>query len=70
MNTQSKTQRSSSRREREHAELLESALARPGIRELMSVYDNWREKDRGLNSYRSATKKPERTATTNSSNAL
>lgn len=70
MNTKRTIQRSSSRREQEHAELLERALARPGVREVMSVYDNWREKDRGLDAYRSATKRPGRTATTNSSNAL
>ena len=70
MNTQEKTQRSPSRREREHAELLERALARPGIHELMTVYNNWREKDRGRNSYRAATKRSERIITTNSSNSL
>ena len=41
------SQRPSSQREREHAKLLERALARPGVREVMDVYDNWREKDRG-----------------------
>lgn len=68
MNSQKSTRRPSSRREREHATLLERALARPGVREVMDVYDNWREKDKGLNSYRAATKKPERITTTNSSN--
>ncbi|MDE0479835.1 MAG: hypothetical protein OXI13_09420, partial [Gammaproteobacteria bacterium] len=63
MNTRKNMQCKQSRREREHAELLERALARPGIPELMKVYDNWQEKDRGLSSYRSATKKSERTAT-------
>ena len=61
--------RSKSRREREHAVLLEAALARPGVREVMKVYGGWQEKDRGLDVYRSATKKPERITTTNSSNA-
>lgn len=68
MNTQRKTQRSSSKREQEHAELLERALARPGIREVMDVYDNWREKEQGLYAYRAATKKPEHITTTNSTN--
>lgn len=68
MSRQKSSQRPSSKREREHAELLERALARPGVREVMDVYDNWREKDRSLNSYRAATKKPERITTTNSSN--
>lgn len=70
MSTKREPQRSSSGREQEHAELLERALARPGIRELMRVYDNWLEKNRNLNTYRSATKKPEWTSTTNSSNVL
>ena len=69
MNKRTSKRRSSSRREREHTELLERALARPGVREVMNVYDNWREKDRGLNSYRAATKNPERITTTNSSNS-
>ncbi len=69
MNTRKSKRCSPSRREREHANLLERALARPGVREVMDVYDNWREKDRGLNSYRAATKMPERITTTNSSNA-
>ena len=47
---------------------LEAALARPGVREVMKVYSGWQEKDRGLDVYRSATKKPERITTTNSSN--
>ena len=47
---------------------LEAALARPGVREAMKVYSGWQEKDRGLDVYRSATKKPERITTTNSSN--
>ena len=69
MNKQTSKRRSSSRREREHSELLERALARPGVREVMNVYDNWREKDRGLDSYRAATKISERITTTNSSNS-
>ena len=69
MNKQTSKRRSSSRREREHTELFERALARPSVREVMNIYDNWREKDRGLNSYRAATKNPEQITTTNSSNS-
>ena len=69
MNKQTSKRCSPSRREREHMELLERAFARPGVREVMNVYDNWREKDRGLNSYRAATKNPGRITTTNSSNS-
>ena len=42
-----------SRREREHAAMLDAALARPGVREVMDVYHGWQEKDRGLDAYRS-----------------
>jgi len=69
MNKQTSKRCSSTRREREHAELLERALARPGVREVMDVYDNWREKDQGLNNYRAATKIPGRITTTDSSNS-
>ena len=68
MNTQRTTQRSSPRRQREHEELLERALARPGIRDVMRVYDNWREKDRGMNAYKEATKQFHWTGTTDSAN--
>ena len=60
--------RSNSDREREHAAMLKAALARPGVREAMQVFGGWREKDRGLDAYRAATKAPMRTTTTNSSN--
>ena len=62
-------ERSISRRQQEHAEMLEAAIARPGIREVMKVYGSWQEKDRALDIYRSATKEARRTVTTNSSNA-
>ncbi len=54
-----------SKREKEHAEMLKLVLARPGVREAMKVYDDWKEKDRGLDAYRSATKEPEHVLTTN-----
>ena len=60
---------SKSRREQEHARMLEAALARPGAREAMQVYGGWLEIDLGLDAYRSATKRPERIRTTDSSNA-
>lgn len=68
MDTQRTTRRLSSKREREHEELLERALTRSDIRDVMRVYDNWRVKDRGMNAYRAATKQSHRTATTDSSN--
>ena len=59
---------SASRREREHTEMLEAALARPDVREVMKLYGEWQEKDRGLDAYRSATTELGRIVTTNSSN--
>ena len=56
-------------REREHGEMLEAALARPGVREVMDVHRGWQEKDRGLDAYRSATKAPGHVTTTDSSRA-
>ena len=55
-------------REAQHAELLEAALAKPGIREVMQVYGRWRDADRRLYIYRLATTTPEEFATTHSSN--
>ena len=63
------TARSSSRREREHADMLRAALARPGVREVMKVYQGWQKADQGLTPYRLATKEPQQITTTNSANA-
>ena len=57
-----------SERERAHAVLLEEALKRPGIPELMRVYGDWRNADRGLDPYRAATKDLSRTTTTDHAN--
>ena len=42
----------------QHAAMLEEALERPGMREIMNVYRDWQRADRGLDSYRAATKEP------------
>ena len=55
-------------REQAHGELLQEALVRPGIREIMRVYEDWRRVDRGLDSYRAATREPHRTTTTDHAN--
>ena len=57
-----------SERERAHAALLEEALKRPGIPELMRVYGDWRNADRGLDPYRAATKDLSHTTTTDHAN--
>lgn len=59
-----------SKREQEHAAMLKEALSRPGIREVMDVYDGWRERDRGLDAYRAATKTPARATKTDHTRAL
>ena len=61
-----RTSRSS--RAKKHEEMVEAALARPGVREVMKVYSDWQERDQGLDTYRSATGKSNRATTTNSSN--
>ena len=68
--TREADERPNSDREREHAAMLEAALARPGVREAMQVFGGWQEKDRGLDAYRAATKAPTRTTTTDSSNPV
>lgn len=57
-----------SSREQERAAMLKAALARPGVREVMQIYGGWREKDRGLDAYRAATRATGRIATTDTSN--
>ena len=59
----------SSKREQERAAMLKAALSRPGIREVMKVYHDWQEKDRGIDAYRSAVKEPEQVTTTNHTSA-
>ena len=43
--------------EQERKVLLQKALARPGVREVMQVYGLWQEQDKGLDPYRAATRK-------------
>jgi hypothetical protein len=38
--------------------LLQEALARPGISEVMRVYENWKEQDRAQEPYREAMRDP------------
>ena len=70
MAKQETKKRPGSIREREHAEMVEAALARPGVRELMAVYRGWQEKDGGLDAYRAATKAPGLVTTTNTCKAV
>ncbi len=60
--------RSDSKRAQEHNVMLREALSRPGVKEVMEVYQGWLEADQALTSYRLATKEPLQITTTNSAN--
>ena len=63
--TKKPDQQNLSDRERAHEEMLKEALKRPGIREIMEVYNSWQRADKGLEPYRSATKNAHKGTTTN-----
>ena len=48
--------------------MLKKALSRPGVREFMGVYGQWQERDKGLDSYRAATKESRQIITTDHAN--
>ena len=62
------TKHRDSKREQDRKAMLEAALARPGVREVMEVYRNWQKADSGLDSYRAATKEPQTITTTDHTN--
>ena len=66
--TKNKEVHRQSKREQEHAAMLEEALRQPGIRELMEVYRDWQRADSGLDAYRSATKEAQKVVTTDHAN--
>ncbi len=57
-----------SQRAKDHEAMLEEALARPGVREVMSVFEHWRKTDQGLDAYRLATRENGRVTYSNSTN--
>lgn len=59
---------SPSTRTRNHAKLLQEALDRPGIRDIMRVYEDWRRVDRGLDSHRAVNRGPQSIKTTDHAN--
>ena len=61
-------QKSESKRQIAQTAMLEEALRQPGIREMITVYEDWRIADRGLEPYRAATKEPMSITTTNHAN--
>lgn len=48
-----------------HKAMLQEALSRPGVREVMEIYENWHKVDRALSTYRQATRKQGRVTTSN-----
>ncbi len=65
--TDEKTGRRSDRKS-ERAAMLEEALRRPGIREVMVVYRHWEQADRRLDPYRTASEEPIVVTTTDRAN--
>lgn len=57
-----------SERAREHDRMLEEALARPGVREFIRVYESWRRRDRALDPYRAITRRRGRITITDGTN--
>ena len=57
-----------SERAREHDRMLEEALARPGVREYLEVYDSWRRRDRALDPYRAIMRRRGRVTITGDTN--
>ena len=63
------TDKDSSKRAEEHAAMLKEALGRPGVREVMKVYGEWQQADKGLDAYRAASKEGGIVTTTDHANA-
>ena len=57
-----------STRQKAHGALLEDAIARPGIREIMRVYEDWQHADHGLDPYRALADEPQHMETTDHAN--
>lgn len=53
-----------------HDAILQEALSRPGVREVMKVYENWRMADEALAPYRQILNRQRQTATSNHTIAL
>lgn len=62
------TKQKQSQREDDREAMLKEALSRPGVREVMRIYQNWKQKDCGLNAYRIATKPHQRVIVTDHTN--
>lgn len=47
-----------SQRQRQRDELLRTAIERPGMREILRVYENWKHADRAMESHRAVVRGP------------
>lgn len=52
----------------QHTAMLDEALRRPGVREVMEVYGAWQRADNGLDAYRAATRRVREFTTTDHAN--
>ena len=53
-----------------HDAMLQEALSRPGVREFMKVYEDWRKVDDAFDHYRQVLKQQARMATSNHTNTM
>lgn len=63
------TDKRPSKRAAERDAMLQEALARPGVREVMHVYGGWQQADKGLDAYRAASRRASVVTTTDHANA-
>lgn len=55
---------------REHAAMLKEAISRPGVREAMEIYQNWKRMDVSLSDYRRVNDKRDKVVVTDNSNNI
>ena len=55
---------------REHDAMLKEAISRPGVREAMEVYQNWKRVDASLDNYSRVNDKRDKAVVSDSSNNI
>lgn len=53
-----------------HDAMLQEALSRPGVREFMEVYQNWRKAESGIDHYRRTVKRRGKVTTSDRTSSL
>ena len=56
--------------EKERAAMLKEAMSRPGVREVMEVYQNWKKTDGSLDNYRRMNKKGANVVVSDNANSV